>query len=97
MATYDTGAIRRTAADIRNELRTYTASKNKVDSTVEGMNSYFSDPVQQNYVNRYRNELKGTVINIEKLMNQYADYLDECARAIDKVIEEGNSAINGNR
>ncbi|MBQ2963361.1 MAG: hypothetical protein IJE14_01740 [Clostridia bacterium] len=92
---YDTGAIRRTAADIRSELKTYTASKNKVELTIEGMNSYFSDPVQQDFVKRYRNELKETVIGIEKLMNQYADYLDECARAIDKAIEEGKSAING--
>lgn len=94
MATYDTGAIRKTAADIRTELQKYTKAKNEVDSTVNGMNSYFSDPVQQNFVKRYKSELKETVESIEKLMKQYADYLDECAAAIDKAIEKGNSAIN---
>ncbi len=94
MATYDTGAIRKTASDIRAELNKYTKAKNEIDSTVNGMNSYFSDPVQQNFVKRYKSELKETIENVEKLMKQYADYLDECAAAIDKAIEKGNAAIN---
>lgn len=94
MVIYDTKAIRKTATDIRTELRTYTTAKDKVDSIVHGMNSYFSDPVQQDFVKRYDRELKETVISIEKLMNQYADYLDTCAKAIDEVIRKGNTSIN---
>lgn len=94
MVIYDTGKIRKTAADIRSEIQKYAKAKNEVDSTVNGMNSYFSDPVQQNFVKRYKSELKETAENVEKLMKQYADYLDECAAAIDKAIEKGNSSIN---
>lgn len=94
MVIYDTRAIRKTASDIRAELKNYTKAKNDVDSTVNGMSSYFSDPVQQNFVKRYKSELKETVESVEKLMKQYADYLDECAAAIDKAIDKGNAAIN---
>ena len=94
MVVYDTGAIRKTATDIRAELNKYTKAKNEIDSTVNGMNSYFSDPVQENFVRRYKSELKETIVSIEKLMKQYADYLDECASAIDKIVDKGNTAIN---
>lgn len=92
---YDTGKLRSAATSIRTELRKYTSARKEVDDTIRDMKVYWDDSVNQNYVNRYNSELKVTAKNVEDLMNKYAEFLEEVANTVDKVVASGNNAANG--
>lgn len=92
---FDTGAMRAAASDIRAKIRNYTAAMGEVDTTINGMKAYWQDEVNQNFVRRYDTDLKKTAEDVKKLMESYAEFLDETARVYDKIVADGNAGING--
>ena len=92
---YDTGAMRTAASDIRAKIRNYESAKNEIDSTITNMKTYWDDPVNQTFANRYNSDLKETAEAVKKLMEEYAKFLDAAAEAYDKTVASGNAGING--
>lgn len=91
---YDTAAMRAAAEDIRAKTNSYKAAAAEVETTVQGMAAYWDDEVVRMYTSRYNNELKITTEDLGKLMTAYADFLEQCAEAIEKIIGDGKSKLN---
>lgn len=93
---FDSGAMRSAASDIRAKIKDYKAASSEIDTTVTNMKTYWDDSVNQNFVRRYNADLKQTAASVEKLMEEYAKFLDAAADAYDKTVASGNAGINGN-
>jgi len=92
---YDEGKIRTAASNIRAEIRKYQQAKDALDTTVQGMKSYWPDATNQNYVSKYNKDLKPTADSVQKLMETFAKFLEDSAEAIKKTVDSGNASING--
>lgn len=92
---FDTQAMRKAASDIRAKIKTYQTANEAVTSTVTNMKNYWDDQVNQNFVRRYNSDLKETAASVQKLMEEYAKFLDASAEAYDKAVASGNAGING--
>lgn len=92
---YDTTKMKNAAASIRTEVGKYKTSRTEIDSTVEGMRTYWEDEVNQNYVRKYNNDLAPTAQSVEKLMEAFANFLEEAAKAVEDSRNAGNAGLNG--
>lgn len=92
---YDTVKMRNAATSIRGEVKKYKASRLEIDTTVQGMHSYWEDEVNRNYVQKYNKELAPTAQSIEKLMEAFADFLENAAKAVEDTRTSGNAGLNG--
>ncbi len=92
---YDTDKMRNAASSIRAEVGKYKTSRSEIDSTVKGMQSYWEDEVNQNYVRKYNQDLAPTAESVEKLMDAFANFLEEAAKAVEDSRNAGNAGLNG--
>ena len=92
---YDTGAMRTAAAEIRSKIGAYKSARDEINTAVTTMGSYWDDPVNQSFVKRYNQDLKETALSVQNLMEEYAKFLEETAKAYDEAIAKANAGING--
>ncbi len=91
---YDTRAMRQAASEIRTKIRNYKTANDEITSTITSMNAYWDDEVNRNFAKRYNTDLKETAASVQRLMEEYAKFLDASADAYDKMINSGNAGIN---
>lgn len=94
MAKYDSAKMRKSAEDIRTELKDYLAAKNEIDNIVSTLRNNWDDDNNTLYAQKYNSQAKISAENVQKLMEEYASLLESSADAWDKVYNTTKNDIN---
>ncbi|KIR01540.1 hypothetical protein P261_00354 [Lachnospiraceae bacterium TWA4] len=94
MDKIDAPKMRACAGDIRAELKNYSEAKTAMDDIVQFLHNNWNDDLNKEYANKYNSGPKVSAEEVKKLMEKYANLLDECANEIEKIYNEARNGMN---
>lgn len=90
---YDTEGIRQDANTLKQALSDFTNDCNTCDNLIQELNNSWKDKAYDAFAAKY-NEYKDTMTGMKDSLQQYIDFLNKAASAVDEVL---NSAQNAAR